>query len=70
VAYDPTIKTLTSNPVRELVNLRNGTLGSAKAVCRLHTRPAHEPIHAASQQPQDPIHGTNLRLRTPAPESG
>lgn len=32
VAYDPALKTLVSNPVRELVNLRNGTLGSEKDV--------------------------------------
>eukprot|EP01052_Picozoa_sp_SAG31_P038909 SAG31_NODE_5292_length_2628_cov_1.807434_1_plen_209_part_00 len=32
VAYDPRIKTLISNPVSELVNLRNGTLGGGKAV--------------------------------------
>jgi hypothetical protein len=27
VAYDPLLQTLVSNPVRELVALRNGTLG-------------------------------------------
>jgi hypothetical protein len=32
VAYDPTLNTLVSNPVKELVNLRNGTLASEKAV--------------------------------------
>ena len=32
VAYDPLIKTLVSNPVRELVGLRNGTLGSGRGV--------------------------------------
>jgi hypothetical protein len=32
VAYDPVLKTLISNPVAELVGLRNGTLGSGKAV--------------------------------------
>ena len=32
VAYDPKIGTLVSNPVSELVNLRNGTLGSSKQI--------------------------------------
>ena len=32
VAYDVTLQTLVSNPVRELVSLRNGTLGSSKGV--------------------------------------
>ena len=32
VAYDPKIKTLVSNPVAELINLRNDTLGGGKAV--------------------------------------
>jgi len=32
VAFDPSIQTLISNPVKELVGLRNGTLGSVKSV--------------------------------------
>ena len=32
VAYDPDLKTLVSNPVKELVQLRNGSLASEKAV--------------------------------------
>lgn len=32
VSYDPAIQTIVSNPVRELANLRNGTLGASKGV--------------------------------------
>jgi len=39
VAFDPTIQTLISNPVRELVGLRNGTLGSAKSVALTDGKP-------------------------------
>ena len=47
VAYDPVLKTLVSNPVRELVNLRNGTL-------------AHEPLISLTAGETHIVAGTGL----------
>jgi sucrose-6-phosphate hydrolase SacC (GH32 family) len=50
VAYDPRLQTLISNPIKELINLRNGTLASEKA---LTVSPGKAHVVAGTGAPAD-----------------